>query len=731
MNFTDVKIKEEYRSLQDDIVGEFYTPLLRCAKKYQRAVGFFSSSALIEISDGISGLVKNGGTIELVASPKLSEDDVVAIETGIKLRDEVIKERLLEAITVPQGSFEERRLNYLINLIAAGILEIKIAVLEDSNHVGMYHEKVGLMYDEEGNIIAFSGSMNESVTAFIHNCESIDVFKSWEGGSDARRVMNKQLSFKAIWENYEPHMTVMDFPEAAKEKLFEYRKSNSIDHEDAEVERQIIDEKNETVKSAKEEITKDEPNVPQWIKIRKYQKDAINNWVNNNFVGIFDMATGTGKTYTGLAAIARLYSERKAPLAIFIVCPYQHLVTQWVEDINAFGMRPVICHSASSQKKWKSRLKDACLSLELGVLEYMCAIFTNDTYISDFVQKTIAHVKAQAILVVDEAHNFGAEKTSKYLDEIIPYRLALSATLERHGDDVGTQRLFDYFGEKCIEYTLKEAIDNDMLVRYYYHPILISFKDDELESYLDLSKQIARAMMSCKDNEPSDYAKMLLIKRARLVASAREKVEQLLNEMKKHTKDNHILVYCGATTMRDIDYDEDRPPEEEKKQVDIVTKLLGNELQMKVAKFTSEENAELREKLKTEFDEGESLQALIAIRCLDEGVNIPSIDKAFILASSTNPKEYIQRRGRVLRKYKGKTHSDIYDFVVSPLPLDSINAYDEETIRLSQSLVKREIVRMRDFANLAENTSVADEYIYSLIKNYGINFEEEDETNEY
>ena len=157
MNFTDIEIKEEYRSLQDDIVGEFYTPLLRCAKKYQRAVGFFSSSALIEISDGISGLVKNGGTIELVASPKLSEDDVIAIEKGIKLRDEIIKERLLEAITAPQGSFEEKRLNYLINLIAADILEIKIAVLEDENHIGMYHEKVGLMYDEEGNIIAFSG----------------------------------------------------------------------------------------------------------------------------------------------------------------------------------------------------------------------------------------------------------------------------------------------------------------------------------------------------------------------------------------------------------------------------------------------------------------------------------------------------------------------------------------------------------------------------------------------
>lgn len=726
MGFKDVDIKEEYRSLQDDIVGEFYTPLLARAKKYQRAVGFFSSSALIEISDGITGLVKNGGSIELVASPKLSDEDVEAIEKGLKLRDEVIKERIIESITAPQGEYEERRLNYLINLIAAGILEIKIAVLEDDNHIGMYHEKVGLMYDEEGNTIAFSGSMNESVTAFMHNCESIDVFKSWEGGSDARRVMNKQLSFKSVWEDYEPRMRVVDFPKAAKERLFQYRKSMTIDHDDGEV----------TWKRKEEHINiqnnekKDEPCIPNGVTIRDYQIDAIEEWVNNGYKGVFDMATGTGKTYTGLAAIVRLYSERKAPLAIFIVCPYQHLVTQWVEDIIAFGMKPIICHSASTQKNWKSRLKDACLALELGINEHMCAIFTNDTYTTEFVQSTIAHVKSQAILVVDEAHNFGAERNSQFLDEKIPYRIALSATLDRYGDEVGTKKLYDYFGNKCIDYTLKMAIDNDKLVRYYYHPIIVSFKEEELEEYIDLSKQIAKAMVSSKENEPSDYAKMLLIKRARLVASAREKVERLVDEMKSHSEENHILVYCGATTMRDVDYTEGKPLDEEKKQVDVVTRLLGNELQMKVAKFTSEEDAELREKLKKEFDEGESLQALIAIRCLDEGVNIPSIDKAFILASSTNPKEYIQRRGRVLRTYKGKTHADIYDFVVSPLPIDSINAYDEETIRLSQSLVKREITRMKDFADLAENTSVADDYIYQLINNYGIEIEEEDDLNE-
>ena len=201
----------------------------------------------------------------------------------------------------------------------------------------------------------------------------------------------------------------------------------------------------------------------------------------------------------------------------------------------------------------------------------------------------------------------------------------------------------------------------------------------------------------------------------------------LVDEMKDYMEENHILVYCGATTMKDIDYKEGKPLEEEKRQIDIVMKRLGLELNMKVAKFTSEEDAQKREILKREFDEGESIQALIAIRCLDEGVNIPSIRKAFILASSTNPKEYIQRRGRVLRKCPGKKYADIYDFIMSPIPLDMVDSYNESIVKMSASLVKREIERMKDFAALAENSSEADEIIYELMDKYQINYLDEEE----
>ena len=726
MSLRDVSIKDEYRSLQDNIVKSFYMPLLNQAVLYQRAVGFFSSSALLEISRGISGLVRNGGKINLIASPKLSEEDVDAIARGIAIKEDVIAERLCEALDEPKNKYEEEKLNLLVNLVARDILTIKIAVLEDANNYGIYHEKLGVISDAEGNYVSFSGSMNESTTAFMHNYESIDVFKSWEAGKDSERALKKKTAFAAMWDDYEPYMKVMGFPEAAKKRLFTYRKNDSIDLSIDDEDQTPREESKMTNVSSEYLDSEGTPRIPSDVIIRDYQNEAIDKWESRDYVGIFDMATGTGKTYTGLAAIERLFTNRKVPLAVLIVCPYQHLVDQWVEDIVKFGMKPIICYSASPQKKWEDRLKDSCLELQLGMTECMCAIFTNSTFCLPRIQNTIDQIKPQAVLVVDEAHNFGAAHLSKFLDKKIPYRLALSATLERHGDDEGTNRLFDYFEEKCITYSLKEAIDNDKLVKYYYHPIVVNFEEDELKDYLEISSKIAKAYAS-SNGETTEAIEILLIKRARLIAASRQKVSALLDELETMKNENHILVYCGATTMKDIDYDENNPPDEEKRQIDLVMKRIGNDLEMKVAKFTSEEDAQQRNKLKREFDNGTSLQVLVAIRCLDEGVNIPSINKAFILASSTNPKEYIQRRGRVLRKFSGKKYADIYDFIMCPIPIENAKKTDEQTINLSKSLLKREIIRMKDFAALAENPIVADKIMGEFITEFGIEMEEEDE----
>ena len=725
MSFQDIELKPEYRSRLDNVIRDFYTPVLQRAVVYKRAVGFFSSSALMSLTVGISGLIENNGTIQIIASPRLSSEDIEAINDGLRRRDDVIKEALIRELHDPQGIFEERRLNLLSNLIASGRLEIKIAFMEDNNAVGMFHEKLGLMYDPEGNIIAFSGSMNESANAFVNNYEAIDVFASWT--QDAERVYNKQSAFNAMWEDYEPSIRVKAFPDINQEILQRYRINNQIDTK--------LDEElfSDNFEDDGVNLPKLGPRIPLSVHMRQYQIDAIEEWARQDYVGIFDMATGTGKTYTALAAASRLFEDKNQNLAVIIICPYQHLVEQWKEDIEAFGIKPIVCYSSSSQRNWRERLINAVESFNLGVIDHFCMVTTNATFSTDSIQELMLELRGNAVLIVDEAHNFGAEKLSKTLLTNIPYRLALSATIDRYGDPEGTQKLYDYFGKKCIEYTLKDAIDNGMLTPYYYHPIAISLSEEELDRYLDLTAKIRKNAYQDKSGKSilSEYAKMLLIKRARIVAGAVKKIDTLKNLMEDFKNDNQILVYCGATTIHDIDYHEGKANLSETRQIDVVAGMLGNDLGMRVTKFTSEESADERERIKADFAEGIHLQALVAIRCLDEGVNIPSIRTAFIMASSTNPKEYIQRRGRVLRKFPGKNNAVIFDFITLPIPLNKVSEYESEVINSVKSLAKREIFRIKDFAAISVNPFDSDSLISEIKRSYGSDLDSILEEEEY
>ena len=721
MSFRELDIKTEYRSKLDNVISDFYIPVLSESVLYRRAVGFFSSSSLVALSSGICGLIKNGGKIQLIASPRLTDDDINAINDGLRKRDDVIKEALLRELLEPTEQYEKDRLNLLSNLIAAGILDIKIAFLESDNEIGMFHEKLGLMYDTDDNIIAFSGSMNESINAFVTNYEAIDVYASWTHDED--RVLGKVSAFNAMWNDYEPSIKVMSFPDIQDEIIKRYKVDSNIDTTLDDIPAfSIGTSKKETKSDNSSDSNLYGPRVPSDVRIREYQSEAISKWSEQNYRGIFDMATGTGKTYTALAAISELYKVKNHTLAVIIICPYQHLVEQWKEDIVKFGMKPIVCYSSSSQKNWRDRLKTAVTSFNLGVQNHFCMVTTNATFSIDYVQDLINKLTGNVLIVVDEAHNFGAENLSQALREHIPFRLALSATIDRHGDPEGTQKLYDYFGEKCIEYTLKDAINNDMLTPYYYHPVVVSLNNDELEEYIELTSKIRKSIHSDEKGKIhlSEYAKTLLIKRARIVAGASEKIVKLKELMNDYKNDNQMLVYCGATTMHDVDYQEGKPPIEESRQIDIVSDMLGNSFNMRVTKFTSEESADERERIKRDFAEGKHLQALVAIRCLDEGVNIPSIKTAFILASSTNPKEYVQRRGRVLRKFPGKRCAVIYDFVTLPVPLDVVDQYSNEIIDSVSSLAKREIERIKDFASISENPFDSDSLIAAIQRTYNI-----------
>ncbi|WP_211184422.1 DEAD/DEAH box helicase family protein [Paenibacillus lemnae] len=736
-------MKKEYRSFTDDIVNSFYLPLLKRANLYQRAVGFFSSSALIELSFGLTELLKNGGKIQLIASPRLQEDDIIAIEKGYEERKSVIEKAIMTSFSEPKNYFEAERLSILANLIADGRLDIKIALLEENGILGIYHEKLGLIYDYSGNCVVFTGSLNETSTAFSHNYETIDVFCSWT--EDADRVSVKCKAFNSLWNNEVKKMEILDFPIIAKEKLQSYKKE-TIDFELDNKEYpktesvptphyepsftkgfQLHDYQKEYPQIENVSTPQYGPSFPKGFQLHDYQVGAINEWERHGFRGIFDMATGTGKTYTGLGAVSRLSEILNHELAVIVVCPYQHLVEQWVEDILKFNMKPIIGYSGSSQKDWKQKLDGAVRDHKLKVKNkrFFCFICTNATFTSEFVQSTIQKVKGNVLLVIDEAHNFGSTKLSSMLSEKFSYRLALSATLERHNDTEGTEKLLNYFGSKCIEYSLERAINEKKLTPYKYFPIIVTLSENELEAYTVLSNEINKCIIVGKNgkNKLSEKGERIALKRARLVAAAVSKLEMLKEKIRPYIKDSFLLVYCGAASLLNEAADYTEVDEDEIRQIDAVTRMLGDELNMKVSQFTSKEDVEEREILKREFEQGENLQALIAIKCLDEGVNIPKIKVAFILASTTNPKEYIQRRGRVLRLSKGKDYAEIYDFVTIPRALDEVSSLTHGDMKKDLSLIRNELKRVEEFSRIAMNTMESDQVIQEIKEAYGLNEE--------
>lgn len=723
MSFRDITLKKTYRTGENDVINEFLVPALNQSIEYDRAVGFFSSSVLVSLSKGISGLVRNNGKINIVVSPKLSKEDIDAINQGYKNKNEIIEHSLIESLKEELNETDKDRLNLMIHLIECGILNIKIAVFNNKDQIGMYHEKIGILVDKEENKIAFTGSYNESYNSYNNNFESIDVFSTLS--MDYQRVTEKYEDFRKLWNNDTNELEVKEFPEAVKEELFTqyYQKDKILSEEE------IIKKENEINKKYIENKELIDP------ELRSYQREAVNKWKSDNYIGIFDMATGTGKTYTAIGASVQLYKDLNKNLAIIIVCPYTHLVEQWAEDLRKFNFNPIVGYGSSENKHWKEQLDDDTLSFKIGTLKYFCYITTNATFTTSYVQDKLKRIENKNVLfIADEAHNLGANGIYKKLNNNFKFRIALSATFERYGDEEGTQNLLNYFGNTySIHYGLKKAIDNNLLSEYYYYPIIVYLTDDELDEYIDLTRKISKSIITNKfgKKEISEQAKLLLLKRTRIIAGAYNKVGELIRLLKKQQEnENQIyntLIYCGATTINDTVFNENFDDEIELKQIDYVRSQIKSNLNINVAKFTSSENQEQRKLIKEQFVDKE-INVITAIKCLDEGVNIPSIFTAYILASSTNPREYVQRRGRVLRKAPGKKYANIYDFVTLPRTLSSAKNLNEETLKSDLGLIRRELTRIDDFASCAINfsntISIKDE-IFSVYGNLLNKYNEE------
>ena len=665
MSLKDINIKHSYISYGDEgIANGLINPALKTARVYKRSVGFFSSSALIIIIDGIASLVRNNGKILLIASPKLGEQDVEVIKAGYSMRGKLLTDLFTKEFDEAVEELDDSRLKMLYELVSKGYLDIKIAITKGN---GMYHDKLGIIEDSDGNAIAFYVSANASYNGYCENYEKIRVARSWIEG-EKESVLDEKNEFEKLWNNANPFVDVYEYGECAKKRLLN-----------------IVTERKKTPKK-------------HGVELRDYQKQAIEAWVNNDYHGFYVMATGTGKTWTAIYSAIELMKNKSV---MMVVCaPYKHLIKQWAEDIVKVFPKAKIIMVSSENPTWESQLSDAIIKEKYDKTTQIIVVSTITSFYLKRFYDCIKKSKQEKLLIVDEAHRF--TRYSDTLNRVFHYMLGLSATPFSGKTIERGKALMDFFGGQVFDLPIEEALRRGYLVPYYYYPIYVHATDEEENRFKAYAKKIA----SCYKNNKL-VNKDLLVKslrgRLRVISMAEEKQKSIENIIEPLKGTDHFVVYCGDGKL----FDENAG--EELRHIQAVKKVLSKD-GFRVSQFTAKENMADRMKLVESFNKGD-ISALAAIRCLDEGINIPSIKSALILSSNDDYREFVQRRGRILRIYKGKAWANIYDVIVLP-------SFDMTT------WAEIEFRRFYEYAKLAINKDDLLDELEKKCTLYGISIED-------
>lgn len=663
MSYKELEIGNSYISKgNNNIADSFLVPVLKHTVKYKRSVGFFSSGVINEISEGIMALVRNHGTIQLIASPELSEADIEAINLGYEQRQKYIEDRFSDEFVQEVEKLDDTKLQFLCELIRKNILDIKIAVTDRN---GIYHDKLGILQDFDGNKIVFYGSSNSSYSGYRGNYEKIRVSKSWVPGF-ADIVSEEEQEFDQLWNNSNEYVQVFEFKETAEKKLLEV------------IERRLSGAKSNNV-----------------IKLRDYQQDAIAAWVRNNYHGFYVMATGTGKTWTAIFSAKKLIETE--PCMVTICAPYKHLVKQWAEDVTKAFPEAKIVLVSSENPEWDKQITNEIVRSKYDPNQQLIIITTIASFKMQRYQDIIATFSGKKLLIVDEAHRFTV-RPSDY-----DYLLGLSATPFSGSSAERGNELMEYFGGQVFSLTIEDALDRGYLVPYYYRPIYVYATREEEDKFNGFS----RIILSCFRNGVCinpDLLVKTLRNRLRVISMAEEKqthIDDIINNVKER---NNVVVYCGDGRLMDSEQGEIR-------HIQSVKKMLSRH-GYKASQFTAQENIKDRMELVDSFNKGE-ITALAAIRCLDEGINIPSIKSALILSSNDDYREFVQRRGRILRTYNGKKYATIYDVIV--LPSDNCDQW-----------AKIEFRRFLEYARLALNWNELELELEDQLSHYGLSVEDID-----
>ena len=514
MTYQELEIKRSYVSVgQENIAKSFLTPALKCTKSYKRSVGFFSSSVLQPIVDGIVALARNNGQIQLIASPNLTEDDIQAISTGYAAREKVINASFTRDFMKEIEVFDDAKLQLLATLIARGTLDIKIAVTDT---LGIYHDKLGILEDFDGNVVVFYGSANSTLSGYQNNYEKIRVVKNWIPEEQAS-IVDEQKEFDSLWNGTNVFVKVYDYKESAKASILQMIKTRA------------------SATSTK---------VP--IKLRDYQKEAIAAWVKNNYHGFYVMATGTGKTWTAIYSAKELLKTHSA--MVVICAPYKHLVKQWAEDVEkAFGDAKIIMVS-SENPKWEQQISQEIIRKKYDTNAQTIIISTIASFKMSRFEKTLLKSNEDKLLIVDEAHRFTDRSEDMHIQ--FKYMLGLSATPFSGISAQRGKELMEFFGGQVFSLPIEESLERKFLVPYYYHPIYVHASEEDEEKF----QYHTRRILSCFKNNTCINPDLLvksLRNRLRVISMAEEKQDQIDYIVSQVKENDHFVVYCGDGRLFD------------------------------------------------------------------------------------------------------------------------------------------------------------------------------------
>jgi len=728
----DWSTDRDYKSGTENEPMQFYLDGLANSSEFQLLLGYFSSAAINLLSVGFATFISKGGKMRMVINHLLSEKDKEAIQKAENLDSAKKIFDLTDVVSLGRvlDDYDTHFFECLAYLIAEKRIEIK--VIKPKSGKGIAHYKSGVFSDGE-NFVGYKASCNFTLFGLSENLEELEAFLSWENGR-SNKLIKKQL--KVIDKYFTEQDDDVEYLSADEIEVAIRDKFGKKDIDELVVrEEELMKKKMSLIKNKKlkdtilklhEDIDKARrsPRFPYKEGAREYQVAAFESWAANGYKGIFAMATGTGKTITALNCVLNEFRNNPDKIYhVLILVPTITLVEQWEKEVKSFNFQEVF--KISSKAIWQNEVTTLVSTAKRIPISF-ALISTYASFVKEKFQTLIKDLPADTIFIADEGHNLASPTVaSKLKDFRLKKRIGLSATPKRIYDLEGTEEMEVFFDDKepyTYSFSMERAINEGVLCEYYYFPHIIKLTEKEMKEYVDISNQLSKLYRFGKGNsEKESIIERLLLKRKRIIHKAAYKLGATIEILKQQFAEKgnlkYTFIYVPEGETFEIREEEDEVVEENVRLINQYTREIAKiDERILVNQFIS--GMKDRDDILKQFQEGQ-IDVIASMKCLDEGVDIPRAETAIFCSSTGNPRQFIQRRGRILRKHSAKNHAVIHDLVVIPDYENQVEG--SETFDLEKRMVRTELERVMYFASLSKNPYFTEDVFKEVCSHYNLN----------